>query len=280
MSLQNKTFWKGLYTHTHDPLNLPTPSKALCIRNNREHQTKSSAQQPDRRPAKQVNKALGPRATQVLSAEGATFLGVNGGTPSWPRARMTSPPFAPHPFGDHSHFSPCAGATGKPVLTARVLEAGGQGQLVQDQLQVPGLVSTVLAGTPRPGPLLPLPVSVYGTSPLSWDPGPLPKGTGSQFPAALLWAQAPGCFLRRAASLSDQVQDASGNRKSMRPQPSKLVLGCPGTPCTQGWGRCNELGRAVSAPSRGGLRAATALADARPHALCTDKAPAPRPGHP
>lgn len=85
--------------------------------------------------------------------------------------------------------------------------------------------------------------------------------------------------------LEDQVQDASGNRKSMRPQPSKLLLGCPGTTCTQGWGRCNELGRAVSATGRG-LRAATeawagsALADARPRALSTDKAPSPRPGHP
>lgn len=160
-----------------------------------------------------MNKALGPRATQVLSAEGATFLGVNRGTPFWPRARMTSPPFAPHPFGDHPHFSPCAGATGKPVLTARVLGTGGQGPRVQDQLQGPGLVSTVLAGTQRPGPLLPLPISVCGTSPLSWDPGPLPDGTGSQLPEAVLWAQAPGCFLGRAASLSDQVQGASGNRK-------------------------------------------------------------------
>lgn len=191
---------------------------------------------------------------------------------------MTSPPFTPYPFGDHPHFSLCAGATGKPVLTARVLGAGGQGWRVQSQLHGSGLVSTLLAGTRRPGPLLPLPISVYGTSLLSRDPGPLPDGTGSQLCCGLRLQGASW----GVASLSDQVQDASGNRKSMRPQPSKLLLGCPGTTSTQGWGRCNELGRAASATGRG-LRAATegwagnALAEARPHAPSTDKAPSPRP---
>lgn len=64
---------------------------------------------------------------------------------------MTSPPFAPHPFRDRPHFSPCAEATGKAVLTARVLGWEGQGQRARGQLQASGLVSTVLAGTQRPG---------------------------------------------------------------------------------------------------------------------------------
>lgn len=124
-SLQNKIFWKGLYTH--DSLSLP--NKAPCIRNNRKHPTKSSelSNLTDGHPAKQVKQALGPQAMQGLSAEGATFRGVNRGTPSWLRAQMTSPPFSPHLFGDHPHFSPCAGATGKRVLTARILGVGGTG---------------------------------------------------------------------------------------------------------------------------------------------------------
>lgn len=85
---------------------------------------------------------------------------------------MTSPPFSPYLFGDHPHLGPCAGATGKRVLTARIPGLGGFGQLVRGQLQASGLVSTVLAGTRRPGPLLPLPVSMDGTSLPSWDPGP------------------------------------------------------------------------------------------------------------
>lgn len=196
---------------------------------------------------------------------------------------MTSPPFAPHPFGDHPHFSPCAGATGKPVLTARVLGTGGQGPRVQDQLQGPGLVSTVLAGTQRPGPLLPLPISVYGTSPLSWDPGPLPDGTGSQLPEAVLWAQAPGCFLGRAASLSDQVQVLQ-ETGSACDRSLKAALGVSWNHLHSGGADAMSLG-GLSATGRG-LRAATeawagsALADARPRALSTDKAPPPRPGHP
>lgn len=205
---------------------------------------------------------------------------MNGGTPFWPRARITSPPFAPHPFGDHPHFSPCAGATGKRVLTARVLGTGGQGPRAQDQLQGPGLVSTVLAGTQRPGPL---PISVYGPSPLSWDPGPLPDGTGSQLPEAVLWAQAPGCFLGRAASLRTRFR-CFRKQEEHATAALKAALGVSWHHLHSVWGRCNELGRAVSATGRG-LRAAeawagSALADARPRALSTDKAPSPRPGHP
>lgn len=167
---------------------------------------------------------------------------------------MTSPPFAPHPFGDHPHFSPCAGATGKPVLTARVLGTGGQGPRVQDQLQGPGLVSTVLAGTQRPGPLLPLPISVYGTSPLSWDPGPLPDGTGSQLPEAVLWAQAPGRFLGRAASLSDQVQVLQ-ETGSACDRSLKAALGVSRYHLHSGGADAMSLG-GLSATGRG-LRAAT-----------------------
>lgn len=178
-----------------------------------------------------MNKALGPRATQVLSAEGATFRGVNGGTPSWPRARMTSPPFAPHPFGDHPRFSPCAGATGKLVLTARVLGEGGARPAGTGP--APGLRygQHCACWAQRPGPLLPLPVSIYGTSPLSWGPGLLPDRTEQAANSGKLCcglSQARGCLLGRAASLGDQVQNASGNRKSMRQRPSKLLLGCPG----------------------------------------------------
>lgn len=56
---------------------------------------KPRAQKPNRCPAKQVNKALGPWA--MLSAEGATFLRVNRSTPSW----LTSSPCVSHPSRDH-----------------------------------------------------------------------------------------------------------------------------------------------------------------------------------
>lgn len=81
---------------------------------------KPRAQKPNRRPAKQVNKALGPRA--MLSAEGATFLRVNRSTPSW----LTSSR-VPHPFGDHPRLSLYARTSGSLVLT-RVL--GGRVRLV------------------------------------------------------------------------------------------------------------------------------------------------------
>lgn len=148
----------------------------------------------------------------MLSAEGATFLGVNRGTPSWPRAWMTSPSCVSHPFGDHLHLSLHARATGNLVLT-RVLGVGGQwqGQLIQGQPWTSVLVSSVFTGTQRPGPLLSLPVSIYGTFPQSQGPGLLliePAANSWK----LLWPQVPGFFLR-VASLGNQFQNASEDKE-------------------------------------------------------------------
>lgn len=114
---------------------------------------KPRAQKPNRRPAKQVNKALGPRA--MLQAEGATFLRVNRSTPSW----LTSSPCVPHPFGDHPHLSLYARTTGSLVLT-RVL--GGRVRQV-DTGPVLDLCTCQLCAhwDPAPGPLLSLPVFMY-----------------------------------------------------------------------------------------------------------------------
>lgn len=181
---------------------------------------KPRAQKPNRCPAKQVNKALGPQA--MLSAEGAAFLRVNRSTPSW----LTSSPCVPHPFGDHPRLSLYARTIGSLVLT-RVL--GGRVRLV-DTGPVLDLCTCQLCSLgPRPGPLLSLPVFTY-VLPQSQDSGLL------QDPSR---AHVPGFFLRRAASLGYQVQSVSGNRKNKRQWPSELLARdgpVPETTCTQGWG--------------------------------------------
>lgn len=157
------------------------------MRKNREHQTELRAQQPNRRPAKQVNKALGPQA--MLSEEGATFLGVNRGTSSCPKARMTSPPCAPHPFGDHPHLSLHATATGKLVPTR--------------DLRVVSCVHW------DPEARSPSATSCLHLRHLSAEPGPRTASdrASSQLLEALLWAQVPGFPLRRAASLGRTLQE-------------------------------------------------------------------------
>lgn len=124
---------------------------------------------------------------------------------------MTSPPFAPHPFGDHSRFSPCAGATGKLVLTARVLGEGGA----------------------RPAGTGPAPGLRYGQHCACWDPE-------ARSPAAtsclLLW-HLPAELGSRPASRQDrtgsQLREAllraqSGSRV---PSGESGLLGRPGSEC-------------------------------------------------
>lgn len=130
----------------------------------------------------------------MLSEEGATFLGVNRGTFSWPRARMTSPPCAPHPFGDHPHLSLHARATGKLVLTR--------------DLRVVSCVHWDPEARSLPA------TSCLHLRHLPAEPGPRTASDrmSSQLLEALLWAQIPGFLLRRAASLGNQVQNTSGNK--------------------------------------------------------------------
>lgn len=165
---------------------------------------KPRAQKPNRRPAKQVNKALGPRA--MLSAEGATFLRVNRSTPSW----LTSSPCVPHPFGDHPRLSLYARTSGSLVLT-RVL--GGRVRLV-DTGPVLDLCTCQLCAHWDPEARSPSVTSCLHVR-TSLEPG-------LRTPEDPSWAHVPGFFLR-AASLGYQLQSVSGNRKNMRQWPSELL---------------------------------------------------------
>lgn len=178
---------------------------------------KPRAQKPNRCPAKQVNKALGPRA--MLPAGGATFLRMNRGTPSWlTSSPCSSPLWGPSPpqSACQSHRQP--GSDEGP-------RAGGRGWLIQGHVWASVLVSCAHWDPEARSPLS-LCLHVR-TSPLSQD-------SGLRTPEDPLWAHVPEFFLR-AVSLGYQVQSVSGNRKNLRQWPSELLArGVPRLPAPRG----------------------------------------------